>query len=192
MIEFSCRQCGNELKVDDSKVGRRGKCPRCASIIVVPDTSTNQLIFVDNDKFFSDKKLNQLYTDFLQLREDLICAHRVLNEESRDKARFEIIIGNGRTQLVWLDNYKVEDGESLVVIYSVVGEITLMESAIHALRSVDICAPYCIGLSKENYLFLSSMAKITTLDIELLDRTILMVAVKADELEETLFGIDKF
>lgn len=193
MIEFSCQQCNNELKVDDSNAGRRGKCPRCSSVIIVPVVSTpsNQLIFVENDNFFSDNKLNRLYKEFLLLREDLIYAHQISSDESGDKARFEIATSSGRSQLVWLMNFRTSDDESWVVIFSVVGEITLVESAVHALRAVDAYAPYGIRLDESNRLILSSIAKISNLDTELLDRTILMVAAKADELEETLFGVDR-
>lgn len=191
MIEFSCRQCGNELRVDDSKAGLRGKCPRCSSIIVVPSVSTpiNQLIFVDDDNFFSDNTLNKFYKHFLKLREDLIYSHQVSTEKWGDSARFEIATGNYRSQLVWLFNFKT-DNESWVGIFSIVGKITLMDSAVHALRSVDAFAPYCIRLDETNQLTLSVNAKVSNLDQELFDRSILMVAAKADELEETLFGVD--
>ena len=82
MIEFSCRQCGNELSADDSKAGLRGKCPRCSSIIVVPSVSilSNQLIFVEDDNFFSDDSLNKLYKQFLETLENSIYSHQVSTE----------------------------------------------------------------------------------------------------------------
>jgi len=36
MIEFDCESCGVRLRVPDDKGGKRGKCPRCASVIRVP------------------------------------------------------------------------------------------------------------------------------------------------------------
>lgn len=193
MIEFSCRQCGNELSVDDSKAGLRGKCPRCSSIIVVPAVSTpsNQLIFVDDDNFFADNDLNRFYKQFLNLFEDSIYSHQVLTETWGDCARFEVATGNGRSQLVWIINFKDDDSESWVGIFSIVGEITLMESAVHALRSVDRFAPYGITLDDKNQLVLTVSAKIGNLDQELFNRSIIMVASKADQLEETLFGVDQ-
>jgi hypothetical protein len=66
-----------------------------------------------------------------------------------------------------------------------------MESAVHALRSVDAFAPYGIRLDEDNQLVLTVSAKTSNLDQELFNRSIVMVASKADELEETLFGVDK-
>ncbi|MBD2034031.1 hypothetical protein H6F76_03065 [Leptolyngbya sp. FACHB-321] len=193
MIEFNCGQCKKEFKVDDSKAGVKGKCPKCSSIIVVPAVSTtsDQLIFIEDDNFFSDSKLNQLYKEFLRLRESMIYGHQILNETTGDTARFEIATKPGRSQFVWLYNFTTDRNESWVSICSIVGEITLVESAVHALRAVDAYAPYGIRLTEDNQLVLTSIAKISNLDTDLLDRTILMVAVKADELEETLFGADR-
>jgi predicted Zn finger-like uncharacterized protein len=36
-MDFQCPHCGEELTVDDSLIGMRGKCPECGNIIVVPN-----------------------------------------------------------------------------------------------------------------------------------------------------------
>lgn len=36
MIRFSCEQCGHKISVQDKHAGKRGKCPECGSIFVVP------------------------------------------------------------------------------------------------------------------------------------------------------------
>jgi hypothetical protein len=66
-----------------------------------------------------------------------------------------------------------------------------MESAVRALQSVDSFAPYGISLDENNRLILTTIIKISNLDQELFDRTVVMVATKADELEELIFGVDK-
>src|SRR5262245_37842935 len=38
-IAFNCASCGNPLRVPDEMAGRKGKCPRCAFINVVPAAS---------------------------------------------------------------------------------------------------------------------------------------------------------
>jgi len=192
MIEFSCRLCGNELIVDESKAGSRGKCPQCSSVVIVPSVSTpsNQLIFVEDDNFFSDSSLNKLYKQFLETLEESIHGHQVLTKGGVDCARFEIATDTRRSQLVWLINFKDNDGESWVGIFSIVGKITLMDSAVHALRSVDAFAPYGIRLNEDNELVLSVSVKTSNLDQEWFNRSMVIVALKADELEETLFGVD--
>lgn len=193
MIEFQCRQCGKELKVDRSKIGLRGKCPNCSSILVVPNVSSsgNQLIFVENDDFFADKRLNTFYKQFFAKFEKAIYSHQITTEKRGDCARFEFATGLRRSQLVWLINFKNDKDESCVGIFSIVGKITLMNSAVHALQRVDMFAPYGISLDDENQLILTASMKVSNLDQELFDRSVVMVATKADELEEALFGVDK-
>ena len=38
MIRFSCEKCGQKFKVPESRAGKKGTCPKCKNIIVVPDS----------------------------------------------------------------------------------------------------------------------------------------------------------
>lgn len=40
MIEFSCPSCDKSIRVDDKHAGKRGKCPKCGEVLVVPDRSS--------------------------------------------------------------------------------------------------------------------------------------------------------
>jgi DNA-directed RNA polymerase subunit RPC12/RpoP len=40
MIKFHCKNCGREISVQDKHSGKRGKCPKCGNVVVVPDKST--------------------------------------------------------------------------------------------------------------------------------------------------------
>ena len=40
MIRFNCEQCGHKIGVQDKYVGKRGKCPECGAIVVIPAQST--------------------------------------------------------------------------------------------------------------------------------------------------------
>lgn len=40
MIKFHCENCGKRLKVSGTNAGKKGKCPKCKSIIVVPEIQT--------------------------------------------------------------------------------------------------------------------------------------------------------
>jgi len=44
MIKFSCKNCGQRIKVPDEHAGKKGKCPKCKTVVVVPE--------IDNDIFF--------------------------------------------------------------------------------------------------------------------------------------------
>jgi len=36
-IEFVCQVCGRELKADERAIGRKVRCPECATLLVIPD-----------------------------------------------------------------------------------------------------------------------------------------------------------
>ena len=72
MIKFRCK-CGQKISVPDEAVGKRGKCPKCQSILTVPQ-STNDKI---SSKIPTDDKSTQRKTpeisaiaDILNLSED--------------------------------------------------------------------------------------------------------------------------
>ena len=39
MIKFACTKCGQHINVDDKFAGKKGKCPKCSGIVVVPGKS---------------------------------------------------------------------------------------------------------------------------------------------------------
>ena len=40
MIKFNCKKCGQKLSVPGDRAGRKGKCPKCRNIIVVPEAQS--------------------------------------------------------------------------------------------------------------------------------------------------------
>jgi len=36
MIRFNCASCGSGVRVGDDKAGKKGKCPQCGQVIVIP------------------------------------------------------------------------------------------------------------------------------------------------------------
>jgi DNA-directed RNA polymerase subunit RPC12/RpoP len=40
MIRFGCEHCGHKISVQDKHVGKRGKCPECGALVVIPTKST--------------------------------------------------------------------------------------------------------------------------------------------------------
>jgi len=40
MIRFSCEHCGHKIGVPDKHSGKRGKCPECGAVVVMPAKST--------------------------------------------------------------------------------------------------------------------------------------------------------
>jgi DNA-directed RNA polymerase subunit RPC12/RpoP len=48
VIRFSCKNCGHKIKVEDKHSGRRGKCPKCGRVVVVPDKPTTVEFLCEN------------------------------------------------------------------------------------------------------------------------------------------------
>ncbi|MHC4568871.1 MAG: TFIIB-type zinc ribbon-containing protein, partial [Planctomycetota bacterium] len=40
MIRFACSNCNRLISVDERHSGRKGKCPKCGGVVVVPESST--------------------------------------------------------------------------------------------------------------------------------------------------------
>ncbi len=40
MITFKCRSCGHRLRVPDAGAGRKGKCPKCSTVVRVPQVAS--------------------------------------------------------------------------------------------------------------------------------------------------------
>jgi len=44
MIRFSCEKCGQKFKVPENRAGKKGTCPKCKNVIIVPEIGVaNQL-----------------------------------------------------------------------------------------------------------------------------------------------------
>jgi len=41
MIRFACPHCGAKLRVADALAGRKGKCPHCSQVVIVPPAGTH-------------------------------------------------------------------------------------------------------------------------------------------------------
>ena len=40
MIKFNCKSCGRKFSVPETQAGKKGKCPKCKNIVVVPEIQT--------------------------------------------------------------------------------------------------------------------------------------------------------
>ena len=49
MIKFNCRNCGQRLSVPESRAGKKGKCPKCRNIIVVPEIQSSSPLTEQSD-----------------------------------------------------------------------------------------------------------------------------------------------
>jgi len=42
VIKFSCKNCGQRFKVPESHAGKKGKCPKCKNIVIIPKYKTTE------------------------------------------------------------------------------------------------------------------------------------------------------
>jgi phage FluMu protein Com len=49
MIKFNCKICGQKLNVPGARAGKKGKCPRCKNIVVVPEIQHTDSVINQKD-----------------------------------------------------------------------------------------------------------------------------------------------
>src|SRR3989339_853302 len=42
-IRFACQECGHKITVDEAHAGKKGKCPKCKTVVTVPAVPQMQL-----------------------------------------------------------------------------------------------------------------------------------------------------
>jgi DNA-directed RNA polymerase subunit RPC12/RpoP len=58
MIGFTCKNCGQKFSVAEINAGKKGKCPKCKSIIVVPDVQTPSSTIQQKDSVYDSDLLD--------------------------------------------------------------------------------------------------------------------------------------
>jgi hypothetical protein len=189
MITFSCASCREQYNVDDSQAGQMGRCPNCNAVMRIPAKSTNIFqIFKGND-YFSDKKLNQLYADFLKNNEHLVVSQQIEKGDNNENAIVEMRTTGNRTQFVFIFRY-TQNNYTFVSMASYIGKIKFNETAVAALRAVNVFSIYTISLDNDNELVVSNLRLIdgfTTIEFA---AAISAIANFADKMEKDIFGTD--
>ena len=49
MIKFNCKSCGRKFSVPETQAGKKGKCPRCKNIVVVPEIQATSPLTEQSD-----------------------------------------------------------------------------------------------------------------------------------------------
>jgi len=48
MVQFSCEDCGKQIRTSDDNCGKRAKCPACGAVIQIPDVPPGELELLDD------------------------------------------------------------------------------------------------------------------------------------------------
>lgn len=119
-IVFKCPACGNQMEVDESLAGERGKCSVCQRLVTVPRHSAKELIVTTEEQgFFHSERLNELFDDFLDEYSQEIKNCQFYDVDDAEGMELEIYTSNGRTQVVLLvvcqfDGREVLSGRSVI------------------------------------------------------------------------------
>lgn len=80
MIKFACKNCGQRFKVSDIDAGRKGKCPKCKNIIVVPETESAHPTIKQRE--YTDLKINSSSSAYNSTFLDVPKKDRISSEQT--------------------------------------------------------------------------------------------------------------
>jgi hypothetical protein len=192
MIEFHCIGCGKEFKVSENNSGKKGKCPKCQTIITVPFSSENEIIFDQNELTCSDPSLQKLYDTVVPILDDKLKRHAILD---RDALLFDIYTDDSKTRSQFIavtsSSYESENDffKGSFIIISHIGTINSADGALLALRMANLDPFTNISIDDNDKLAIR-MVTHPTMDVGIISLTILKIALAADKLEELIFDWD--
>ena len=62
MIKFNCKKCGQKLNVPGDRAGKKGKCPKCKKIVIVPEIESANSTLRQGDS--ENSKINSKYSAY--------------------------------------------------------------------------------------------------------------------------------
>ena len=69
MIEFCCTNCGHHIKVSDAYAGKRGRCPKCKTVLIVPQNTDIELQKDVFDVSGQDRMSSDVFSERLNVNE---------------------------------------------------------------------------------------------------------------------------
>jgi len=197
MITFNCPGCQTELTVPEEKMGIKGKCPKCKTIVEVPKYSVDTPIFDEAEMKFKNHLFQELYKYLLNNSAVPLKRHRV--DEVLGGDNLELVVETGaykeRTQKVSV--YLTEVATSTEEVGTVDGCIcmnssvgTLLPDASHLILHAAYWKPFCRLIAKENILMVACEKELESCSREEFSRLVYLVAVHADQLEKAMFDWD--
>ncbi|NQT02155.1 MAG: hypothetical protein HQ580_09035 [Planctomycetes bacterium] len=62
IIKFRCENCGQKFSVHKNNAGKKGKCPKCKKIVIIPEIESTNSTLREGD--LEDSKINSKYSDY--------------------------------------------------------------------------------------------------------------------------------
>jgi hypothetical protein len=199
MIIFRCIACGNDVRTGDESVGKKGKCPVCSSINVVPNHTKNELLFDEAEIQCKSPILQEIYDQVssLSFPASIIASHITTDSNGWDLVFVNVRVGdNERKQAVTLTispPLEGVTGESSVYVYTEIGNLTNLatDDLLQALRRVADFWSFNLRVDENHVASLSYSVPLASVKISHVARTIPVIAWVADTLEGAILGTDE-
>jgi hypothetical protein len=199
MIIFKCVTCGNDIEVSLKSIGKKGKCPICSSINVVPGHSKNKLILDETDIKCKSPTLQKIYdhVSSLSFPQSIITSRITTDSNGVDLIFFNVRVGdNERKQGVTLTITPPIEGEteeSSVYVYTEIGNLkdATADELLETLKTVADFWTFNLRVDENNVASLNYSVPLGSVNIPRVARAILVIGWVADTLEGAILGVDK-
>jgi DNA-directed RNA polymerase subunit RPC12/RpoP len=199
MIIFRCVTCGNDIEVSLKSIGKKGKCPICSSINVVPGHSKNKLIFDETEIKCKNPVLQKVcdHVSSLIFPESIITSRITTDANGVDLVLFNIRVGdNERKQAVTLTLSPPLEGvteERLVYVSTEIGNLkdATTDDLLQALKKVADFWSLNLHVDENHVASLNYSVPLGSVNIPRVARAILVIGWVADTLEAAVLGTDE-
>ena len=199
MIIFRCVTCGNDIEVSLKSIGKKGKCPICSSINVVPGHSKNKLIFDEAETKCKNPTIQKIYdhVSSLSFPESIITSRITTDPNGVDLVFFNIRVGDKeRKQAVTLTLSPLLEGvteERLVYVNTEIGNLkeATVDDLLETLKKVADFWSFNLHVDENYVASLSYSVPLGSVNIPWVAKAILVIGWVADTLEAAILGVDE-
>ncbi|HME41709.1 MAG TPA: hypothetical protein VKF36_01370 [Syntrophorhabdales bacterium] len=199
MIIFKCVTCGNDIEVSLKSIGKKGKCPICSSINVVPGHSKNKLIFDETEIKCKNPVLQKIcdYVSSLIFPESIITSRITTDANGVDLVFFNIRVGDKeRKQAVTLTLSPLLEGateEKLVYVNTEIGNLkdATADDLLETLKKIADFWSFKLHVDENYVASLSYSVPLGSANIPWVAKAILVIGWVADTMEAAILGIDE-
>ena len=199
MIIFKCTTCGSEIEVSHKSIGKKGKCPICSSINIVPGHAKNKLIFEETETKCKSPTIQKIYdyVSSLSFPQSIITSRITTDSNGVDLVFFNVRVGdNERKQVVSLTISPPVEGvteESSVYVSTEIGNLkdATADDLLETLSKVADFWSVNLRVDENNVASLNYSVPFGSVNIPRVARAILAIAWVGDTLEGAILGIDE-
>ena len=199
MIIFKCNTCGTEMEVSLKSIGKKGKCPVCSSINVVPGHAKNKLIFDETEIKCKNPVLQKVcdYISSLTFPGSVITTRVTTDANGVDLVLFNIRVGDKeRKQAVALTLSPQVEGvteESSLYVSTEIGNLkeATADDLLETLKKVADFWSFKLHVDENYVASLSYSVPLGTVNVPWVAKAILVIGWVADTLEAAILGVDE-